>query len=364
MSETLEELALEYRVKVLTAPSKLRQAIDEQAPRGEADILVAVFDIPDTDVSVGNVARQVIDRGAFEPYLTSDPFPAPLFLDHGGNAHPLRPPHRAELRIGKVVAGNERSEGLAVTAVYNLAKQAAREAYSELDFAPELVGWSFASLADREKIVSRAGDPLDHIAEMWPAEYSHVGFGAQKEARLLALRNRVAIASHSSPTSDAPWNGPKNEAAYPNEAAALRTVHAWREPEGDADAKSTYKFPHHFASGGAASTRACSAGIAVLNGGRGGSNIPDADRAGVHRHLAKHITDADMDAPPLRTAAWTPDEVGVYLNSPEFMEALAGVLVTDPARAKDVKAAAEAALADRPTDARLEMYREFFESYK
>jgi hypothetical protein len=48
---------------------------------------------------------------------------------------------------------------------------------------------------------------------------------------------------------------------------------------------------------------ACSAGIAVLNGGRGGTSIPDDDVSGVYAHLAKHITDADLEAPELTAGA-------------------------------------------------------------
>jgi hypothetical protein len=353
------EAAPVFTARLLSAPSKLRQALEEQASKGEAEILVSVFDVPDTHVAMGNLARQIIDRGAFRSYLGSSPFPAPYFLDHGGFGIG---PHRAELRIGKVTAGREDAEGLVITAAYNLAKQTAREAFSELEFSPEVVGFSFASDPDRERTQERDGDQYEHITEMWPVEFSHVGFGAQERARLLIAR--TAIASHSTDTSDAPWSGPRNEAAYPAEAAALRKAHAWKDPEGDPDAKATYKFNHHFAAGGAASTRACSAGIAILNGGRGGANIPDSDRVGVHRHLAKHLTDADMNAPPLRSAPWTPEELGEYINSEEFMTAFAAILLEDPARARDVKRAAEEALADVKPNPVGEFYSKIFSRYE
>ncbi len=51
---------------------------------------------------------------------------------------------------------------------------------------------------------------------------------------------------------------------------------------------------------GAANTRACSNAMGVLNGGRGGANIPDADRSGVHRHIATHMMDAKMEVPELK----------------------------------------------------------------
>jgi hypothetical protein len=354
----LLEAAPVFTARLLTAPSKLRQALEDQAPKGEAEILVSVFDIPDTHVAMGNIERQIIDRGAFRSYLASSPFPVPYFLDHGGYIGP----HRAELRIGKVTDGRETGEGLVIAAAYNLAKQVAREAFSELEFSPEVVGFSFSSDPQREKIESREGERLEHITEMWPVEFAHVGFGAQEGARL--LNARTAIGSHATPTSDAPWSGPRNTAAYAAEAAVLRQVHAWRDPEGDQDAKSSYKFPHHFASGRAASTRASSAGIAVLNGGRGGANIPDSDRGGVHAHLGKHLKDADMDVPPLRSAPWTPEELGAYIDSEEFMTAFGAILLEDPARARDVLKAAEAALADVKPDPEKAFYSELFSRYE
>lgn len=73
----------------------------------------------------------------------------------------------------------------------------------------------------------------------------------------------------------------------------LKTMCAWYDPD-NADVKSAYKFPHHHADGKAVNKRACSAIIAVLNGGRGGSSIPDSDRKGVYNHAAKHLRD-DFD---------------------------------------------------------------------
>jgi len=52
---------------------------------------------------------------------------------------------------------------------------------------------------------------------------------------------------------------------------------------------------------GAANVRACIAVIGVLNGARGGANIPDADRKGVWNHVAPHIRAADMEPAELRS---------------------------------------------------------------
>jgi hypothetical protein len=118
-----------------------------------------------------------------------------------------------------------------------------------------------------------------------------------------------AIASHTTGTGTGTWDGPANEANLDNGdgATEYRAAYAWIDPDADADTKAAYRFIHHFVSAdgtvGDASTVACSAGIGVLNGGRGGTSIPDADVQGVYNHLAKHLTDADLEAPELNAAA-------------------------------------------------------------
>lgn len=127
------------------------------------------------------------------------------------------------------------------------------------------------------------------------------------------VEERKAIPSHSTATSDDPWDGPAQEAKLSNDAGAstYRKAYAWADPDKDPDTKAAYKFIHHFVDGsgsvGAASTRGCSTGIGVLNGGRGGSSIPDEDRQGVYNHLAKHLRDAKQEPPPLASAPAEPE---------------------------------------------------------
>ena len=141
-------------------------------------------------------------------------------------------------------------------------------------------------------------------------EISLTPIPANPEATVLSAKSAVevetqaAIGSHGTATSDSAWDGPANEARLPNSAGALRAAFAWRDAEGDADAKASYRFIHHFVSEdgtvGAASTTAASTGIAVLNGGRGGTTIPSGDRSGVYAHLAKHLRDAGREPPELK----------------------------------------------------------------
>ncbi len=119
-----------------------------------------------------------------------------------------------------------------------------------------------------------------------------------------------AIAVHHTETSTGGWDGPANEARLKTDGseAYYRSAFAWQDPDGDPETKSAYKFIHHEVDGdgnvGPANVRACSTGIGVLNGGRGGTSIPASDRRGVWRHLAAHIEDAGEEPPELKFMPW------------------------------------------------------------
>jgi len=114
----------------------------------------------------------------------------------------------------------------------------------------------------------------------------------------------AAIAVHHTETTDTAWDAGAAEKALGDSpsAAVIRAEYAWiSDSAGDTPTKSDGKFPHHEAADGAvgdANTKGCSAGVAVLNGGRGGADIPDGDRQGVYDHLAAHLKDAGVDEVP------------------------------------------------------------------
>lgn len=117
-----------------------------------------------------------------------------------------------------------------------------------------------------------------------------------------------AIGYRKTGTSDASWDAGANQKNLSNDdgESEYRQMYAWVDPDGDPDAKGSYKFPHHFVSSGGevgdASTVGCSAGIGVLNGGRGGADIPDSDRQGVYNHLSHHLKDSGQeDIPELKS---------------------------------------------------------------
>jgi hypothetical protein len=118
----------------------------------------------------------------------------------------------------------------------------------------------------------------------------------------------AAVGSHDTATSDGAWDGPANEQRLPSpmSVAAARAAYAWVDNAAISDdtiQKVGLKFIHHEVSAdgspGAANLRACSTGIGVLNGGRGGTTIPGGDVQGVYDHLAAHLRDADREPPPL-----------------------------------------------------------------
>ena len=125
-------------------------------------------------------------------------------------------------------------------------------------------------------------------------------------SQIKALEEKAAIPPRQTPTSDVPWDGNVNQTNLPNDggAAIFRRAYAWVDPAADPNTKAAYKFIHHMVAAdgtvGAANVVACSTGIAVLNGARGGTTIPDADRQGVWNHLAQHLDDAGRTPPELR----------------------------------------------------------------
>lgn len=116
---------------------------------------------------------------------------------------------------------------------------------------------------------------------------------------------RKAIPVHHTSTVDAPWDASEQVARLRNDETAsyYRKMFAWVDPDANPDTKSAYKFPHHMVSVngeiGAANIRACIAGIAALNGARGGADIPDSDVPDVYAHLAAHLEDAGREPPEL-----------------------------------------------------------------
>lgn len=77
----------------------------------------------------------------------------------------------------------------------------------------------------------------------------------------------------------------------------LKAMCLWVDPDHD-DTKTGYKLPHHKSDGKHTLVwKAVAACGAIIMGGRGGVDIPDADMAGVKAHLAKHYAEFDKEPP-------------------------------------------------------------------
>lgn len=293
---------------------------------GEAKIRFARFGIPDTFPAVGNQRRQVIDAGAFRHFIETRDFvhdPLPFYLDHGD---PERGFIDSRLKIGRAIEVTEDEQGPVAHASYNLQKQVAREAFSDLIHDPFGTQFSFRNM-QADEVMREGDDGFDHIVEFRNVvEFSQTAFAAQREAGVLVdtIAARSAIPSHSTETYDSEWDASAQVGKIGGDAGAtqLRKMHAWVNPDGDATAKSSYKFPHHTVEGGSvggANVTAARAVIASLNGARGGSSIPSGDRAGVYRHAAKHLSDAGVeDIPPLK-ARMSAAELDEWLGEDEDM---------------------------------------------
>lgn len=136
-----------------------------------------------------------------------------------------------------------------------------------------------------------------------------------------------AVAVHHTGTSGSAWDADAQTKNIPSDATAavLGDVYAWKPDGQDADSKSNWKFPHHFVSSdgtpGDASTVACSAVVAALNGGRGGTTIPEGDKRGVYNHVIAHLKDSgvkEADLPELNSAARRPG-VSVRAGGPSAL---------------------------------------------
>lgn len=165
------------------------------------------------------------------------------------------------------------------------------------------------------------GKDVQFLRKLDVHEVSPVLVGAGVNTRTLAAKNRkgpggaplmvpaerleelsdyrAAIRPHESATTRKAWSQDEAERALGDlpTITDLRKAHAWCDPNGDPEAKTSYRFLHHEADG-AANTRACLVGIGRILSGKSG--LTDTDARMVYNHLAAHLEDADIEAPEMR----------------------------------------------------------------
>jgi 2'-5' RNA ligase len=173
--------------------------------------------------------------------------------------------------------------------------------------------------AEPEEMIFHKGRIAELTAVSIPAQDQAVIEPTQALLDALAqmgVLTAAAVGAHKTGTSDGTWDGPANEKRLPAPmpVATARKAYAWVDDtkvDGGEVTKDACRFIHHEigADGtpGAANTTACSTGIGVIHGGRGGTTVPDADRRGIYDHLAAHLRAAgqeppDFDAGPIVAA--------------------------------------------------------------
>lgn len=194
--------------------------------------------------------------------------------------------------------------------------EAGRENYQTVKNLGDLAEWSYTFNVLEQGSGDFEGEQVNFLRKLDVVGVSPVTRGAGINTQTVNIKGQKgAIASHTTATTDAAWDGPANESRLPAPVPVTkaRNFYAWwNDGEIYSDdagvrviAKQNGKFGHHMVSGdgtpGAANIRACQTGIGVLNGGRGGTTIPGTDRQGVYNHLAKHLRDADVEPPELKS---------------------------------------------------------------
>lgn len=240
--------------------------------------------------------------------------------DFGKQMVAVQPAHNwSHPMLGKASIFEKDNEVLAGFKL-NLKSASGREWYEVLKFdlenGPPIQEWSYGYDAldfemgefegQRVRFLNKPGGGGIKVYEISP-----VLLGAGVDTATLGIKSgdKRATPRHHTATDDSPWSAATNRKRVRTgePASYYNGIYAWRDPEGDTGEKGSWKFIHHLVDedgkAGGASTRACSNGIAVLNGARGGTTIPDTDRKGVYNHIAGHLKDADLEPPDLKHAA-------------------------------------------------------------
>ena len=119
----------------------------------------------------------------------------------------------------------------------------------------------------------------------------------------------VTPATHRSPTAprdrEWDWNGTDKMDELINRGwSTVARAHAWYDPEADPEhdpprEKGAYKLPHHELVDGELKVvwRGVVAAMTVVNGARGGVDIPASQLREVYDHLAAHYAEFDEEPP-------------------------------------------------------------------
>lgn len=326
-----------FRSELLN-PEQAETALKDNAKVGEAEVVIARYGVEDTGLPIGLSEQHVLDPGTFRSFAAKD-WPnesRPMYLDHG-NAQFRGGAADSTLKLGIGDYFRETDNSLVAHALYNLQKQVAREALSDLVFDPKGETFSFRWAHDDSY---RGDDGRMHTREIPDLrEFSQCGaFGAQRDTGLVtgSVRMRGAlIGTHSTDTIEGDYDPSQALAALPSDSkeTMFRKMFAWADPEATPDpdgfptAKSAYKFPHHHVHDGSVSDANVNATRSALESLNRTRAVPNDQRRSVYNHLARHLRDAGQDVPELKARGPEKEELLAYLSDDEeFRATLAGIL--------------------------------------
>lgn len=262
--------------------------VSENAPTGEFTAVFATLNVRDKD-------GDLIPSGAI----------------NDGAEVLVMPQHRwDDLPIGKATIYEQDGE-LIATGRFFTETTHGLASYQTAKAVGSLQEWSFGFNVLDAAPGEYEGERVTILKKLDVFEVSPVMIGAGVNTRTLAMKDAIPFEATELAPREQEWDGPAEIAAAENSPGQLEMMHAWVDPEGDPAAKSSYKLPHHTASGECV-YRGVVAAMAALMGARGGVDIPDEDVQGVYDHLAAHYAEFDEDPPPLRESNAICPDCGHY----------------------------------------------------
>ena len=262
-------------------------------------------------MGVVDADSDLIEKSAFDTSIANN-LPIPVLVGHDPTAV-----------VGKVVAAqpisldsDDESARLWTKLQFNLDTQAGRDSFSNI--AGGFVrAWSvgFNIPEGAVELDRQGGTTIRRIKDLDWVEVSSVLRGASPATATISAKSetpedadeqKIVIPPHDTGVVQEPWSGADAvRELNSDDQAAYEEAYAYLTYGEDPESKSSYRFIHHEVDDGDvgdANVVACQTGIGVLNGARGGTTIPESDKQGVWRHLAKHLEDGGIEPPELKTA--------------------------------------------------------------
>ena len=167
-------------------------------------------------------------------------------------------------------------------------------------------GWVVgATEAVRLGMADRIETLEEVIERMMRRRPARAGAGPRTEGPGAGIPVAGPLPPHRSPriaAEDAEWDADA-EVAKASGREELRRMHVWMDDEGDPDAKSSYKGPHHRADG-----TLVPRGVFAMAGRMEQMDVPQEDMPGMRRHMDAHYREMGKEPPMHETTPHGSDE--------------------------------------------------------